>query len=466
MVSRFRQNHYSGPLAAFLVLLAGCGGGSVIDRAPQISSCATLVPSANPADTITVVLFDRVDLSHAPWGRNREERFVFGHLYETLVTVDCHGEVGPALAKSWKRASDGWLFELRDDAHFWDESAVTAKDVVESLQPAIDAGLALNSVAALDDRRVLVYGGNGPPDITLLALPVVAVTKQAPETRAPIGTGAWMIDEGTPVAEAVVMRPASDRGPVVRLVQGDAGDARDVMDGAADAIITDEPGAVDYARSRPHTALAPLAWDRVYVLISRERGDPVLPEALCDALARDVVRVDARGGTRLLIESEAACNSRWALDGAAYRDGEPKPEARLVFASNDLTARALAERIVALATMDTSLTDARAIARALPGARPGLRAVGVAPEVFETTLQHGKEVGYVMSFSWCADFPCPVAADFFLRATWLAGLHVSDVVTPLVETRAHFVALSNRVGFIDDGAGNVRIGIAPGGTPR
>jgi hypothetical protein len=59
-----------------MMALAGCGGGSALDHTTT-SSCMASFPAKTPADTVTVVLFDTVDLSHAPWGRNREERFVF-----------------------------------------------------------------------------------------------------------------------------------------------------------------------------------------------------------------------------------------------------------------------------------------------------------------------------------------------------------------------------------------------------
>ena len=108
-----------------MLALAGCGGGAAVNRAPA-DPCETRVPARNPSDTLTVVLFDKVDLSHAPWGRNREERFIFSHLYETLLTIDCHGEFQSGLAKTVVEASDGWLVTLRDDAHFWDETPVTA----------------------------------------------------------------------------------------------------------------------------------------------------------------------------------------------------------------------------------------------------------------------------------------------------------------------------------------------------
>jgi hypothetical protein len=126
------------------------------------------------------------------------------------------------------------LFELRDDAHFWDETPVTPDHIVESLKPAIDAGLALKSAAALDEHRVIVYGNDGPPDIKLLSLPMTAVRKNVVDRAPPTGTGPWLVDESMPVAEGIVIRPASGKSPVVRFVQAGTIDALDIMDEAED----------------------------------------------------------------------------------------------------------------------------------------------------------------------------------------------------------------------------------------
>ena len=140
-----------------------------------------------------------------------------------------------------------------------------------------------------------------------------------------------------------------------------------------------------------------------------------------------------------------------------------RPQPRLLFAFDDPTARGLAERIVALAAMDTTAAgDARAIVRAIP-ARPGMRAVGVSPEEFGQKLLAGAEAAFLCPLSWCGDFPC-VEAGIRRRAPWLlaGGARLSQKIIPLVETRAHFIVMSDRIAFSDDGAGNVRILTNPG----
>ena len=142
--------------------------------------------------------------------------------------------------------------------------------------------------------------------------------------------------------------------------------------------------------------------------------------------------------------------SRDALPGVLKHDK------KILVISNDPAARSLAERIVALAAMDTAASaDARAIVRAVPDA--ALRPMRVEPTQasdFQSRLRSGSEFAYIDALSWCSDFPF-VVDRFASNAAWLS--HPAQSVIPLVETRAHFIAISDRVGFVDDHTGDVRI---------
>jgi len=445
--------------AGLLCLSAfGCGGRSSVNQS-STPPCETRVPAEHPADTVTVVVFDKIDPTHAPVPQNREERFVFSHLYETLVNIDCYGDVQPALAKSWKEGSDGWLIELRDGAQFWDQSPVTSDDVVRSFDPAIKRGLAITSVDIIDRRTFLVKGVRGAPDIKLLALPMIAIRRDS-DSGPPMGTGAWQFNSDIPVAESVVIEPVvTALGPVVRFVQANPTDAKDLVAGAADAMITDDPAAIDYARER-HTTMAPLAWDRAYVLVAPMRGSAAeLPQRVCDALARDAVRIDSRGGSNILNASQSAC----AMSDSDMEALGSFSKSQLFFDSDDTTARSLAERIVALAAMDTaSSEEARAIRAAVPGFGPSLRAIALKrPAASERApFPQLAVANYVRSLSWYRDFPC-LGSSFMRDMAWLASLRpLSIAVLPLVETRAHFIAMSDRISFTVDASGHVYLVIA------
>jgi hypothetical protein len=453
-----------------LTTATGCGGPAAVDRAAVPSPCDSAVAAQNPADTVTVVLFDKVDLAHAPWPQNREERFVFSHLYETLVTIDCRGEIRPGLASSWKKTSDGWMFELRKDATFWDSAPVTAHDVAASFLPAIRAGIAIHSVDAIDEHRLLVSRRNrdAPDPMRLLALHMLAVSKKTGPSEFPVGTGPWCVDTD-PDGDTIMLSPAFEtRGPVVRFVAG-TGDARDVIDNRADAMITDDPTAIEYARSRPNSFLLPLAWDRAYVLLSRERALRIaagatvasLPASLRDALARDAVRTDARGESTIVANLEGAYEVARPGHREVPEEHRFPATPRVVYPANDATARGLAERIVALAAMDPlEVPDAGAILRAIPGAIANARAAGVESEQFTKLLMGGQDLAYVLPLSWCLDTPL-LTTQLVERAWWLLDpdhpVDLSRAIIPLVETRAHLVVLSDRVSLVHDGAGNVRV---------
>lgn len=450
-------------VGALLLAIAGCGGKASVDRAA--APCETRVPSAHPADTVTVVIFDTIDPKHAPWPRNRSERFVFSHLYETLVNIDCHGQVQPGIAKSWKEASDGWYIEIAEDAHFWDDTMVTAADVQTSFQPVMQR-LSIGPVDIVDETHAIIHGHF---DLRLLSLPTLPIFKQA-RSVFPIGTGEWEIDTDNSGSTGIVMRPTSAKTPTVIFEQANPSEAMDILSSPADAMISDDASLIDYARTKPAATLIPLAWDQAYVLIDPVRaryaawGDKIteLPQALLDALARDAIPGDARGGSSILTRSWNAPIPRVGDD--MYRGGSPSN--RVLFVAGDPTARSLAERIVALADMDTnSSADARAVKKAMPGTTPGMRAVGMPVEDFDKALlSYTQNSCYVVPLSWDMDFPLP-RSPFLNRAPWLVGVGSPwRGLIPLIETRAYFIALNDHLAITRNETGGVHF--TPPGAER
>jgi hypothetical protein len=448
-------------LALAAVLVAGGCGGSASVKQSTAPPCETRVTATHPADTVTVVVFDKIDLSHAPWPRNREERFVFSHLYETLVKVDCRGMVQPGLAKSWKKASDGWYVELQEDAHFWDDTMVTTDDVKSSFEPLIHDGLAIGPVDIVDETHAIIHGDF---DVGLLAFPMLAIRKGSSPSGLPMGTGAWMVDSATG-ADGTILRPVNGRAPIVRVTQEDEANAMDILSGSADAMITDDSAVIDYAHTKAHADLIPLAWDKAYILMAPPPHflTPI-PRSLCDELAKNVAPVDARGGSGLLAASPPCGGSGWET---TRQGGDFKLAARVFYLSTDMTSRALAERLVALASMDTvSSAEARALSRSVPEMKSGTRAVGLNQLEFEQALRDGNDVAYVVALSWCIQFPM---TGCWLRdhAPWSLPYdrdRLAHSALSLVETRPHFIVMSDRISYIDEHNGTVRI--MPPGVER
>ncbi|WP_165772232.1 ABC transporter substrate-binding protein [Niveispirillum lacus] len=67
------------------------------------------------------------------YGLNWGDRLYYNQVYEGLAETDGHTKVLPALAESWERTDDGWLFRLRRDVRFQNGRPLTTRDVIFSL---------------------------------------------------------------------------------------------------------------------------------------------------------------------------------------------------------------------------------------------------------------------------------------------------------------------------------------------
>ena len=192
----------------------------------------------------------------------------------TPVRLDCEGRAGPDLAIAWSRDTSGrfWTLQLGDTtattALRW-----TARTLVATWRADPDAAAVLRwagveSLIPLDDRRLVI--GFAAPHLEL------------PDLFADPSLG---------------VAPADARPAVVPVP---AADLRDAVDSGPDLIVASDPDLLDYARQRPGLVSRVLPWSRSYLLVlpGRAPSDMDLPadtSAFRTGLARDAVRVDARG---------------------------------------------------------------------------------------------------------------------------------------------------------------------------
>jgi len=420
---------------------------------------------AEPGEPIaTVALSDRIDASNAPHPSNESERLLFRQLYETLVRADCHGRAGPGLAASWQLDANGrtWIVTLRENARFSDGTPVTAADVQASwtsdgiggeLRPHVSR--LVQSIAPIDDRAVAITLRSQRVDVPLaLAHPDLAIAKSVADSPWPLGTRSGRIaSEGhTPVARAAtVIAIARDDLPAIRFLVA-PGDPRDLLDEGVDLLLTRDPAALDYAATLPQFQPAPLAWQRLHVLVTpgRPRSAASLSEDARQILADDAVRGEARGARgpfwwQMIPDCEVPLSPP---------PDQSSPTPRIVYDASDGAARDLAERFVGLAR--ASGPAATAFLDALLPDRPRRtyqRATGLTGEALARARRLGTDAGYVMSFDSRPVDPCRDLQVLMDGARWLDP----ETIVPLVETRLQAIVRRGRSGVTAEWDGGLVI---------
>jgi hypothetical protein len=439
-----------GVLAAGAV--SGCAAAVVVPpraAGPQ-ASAACVVAAGEPRDSVIVAVAQPVDPASAPVPRNASERLVFRQLYETLVRVDCEGLVQPALAGSWSTDETGrtWQFRLRAGARFADGSPVTAADVVASWAAAgaadarTIAGIA--SVAEHGDDAVRVVLRTPARAAHVFAHAGLAVARPAAGGW-PAGTGGYRID--TPADRRALRLIAVAQTPSVpRILEfRSSPDPRASLDAGVDALVTADAVALAYGRAlRDYTAL-PLPWSRTYVLLTAPRGvgeAPAPAAAELEALAAGALHGDARAAAQPFWWQDPVCRPAHAPVPPGGSGAAVAGDGAIVYARGDAAARAVAERLVALA-WPAARTPAwlRALLPAGYAARATApTAVALDPGALHDALRGRDGLAFVLALPRTGGDACAapvVAGDAALHA--LLGGVPGWRVTPLLDGRDHLV---------------------------
>jgi hypothetical protein len=362
--------------------------------------CSLSTDSVNRLDTLTVALPDPIDWAHAPIPTNDSERFLFRQKFEPLVQLDCKGNLRPGLAVAWvsDSARKVWTFTLRDEAARGTPLPSGTQRVLSSWNARRKAvqELGIDSVVALDDRRVLVA------------------------TRVPLdSTPRLFADPGLGV-------PRSNDSLLQFATVPDS-NPRDALDHGADLLVARDPALMDYVANRPEFATFPLPWSLTYVLLDPgakggELAGVMGTPSVRASLARDAVRADARA---------AEPPFWWTGLMACPFDSLPissPHSSRVVYLRGDEVARGLAERTVALAP-----------------AGMALRAAAVSSTEFDSVLSHGSERAYIVAVPRHTLAPCRDSALWPRDAS----------IIPLIDTRAHLIVRRGSPPVTIDGDGTV-----------
>jgi hypothetical protein len=204
---------------------------------------------------------------------------------------------------------------------------------------------------------------------------------------------------------AAYVRPCGAQGWPASIQVIDPRAARDALDAGIDVLITSDAAAVAYAPTHPEYETGPLPWNRLYLLLlpSGTRGTGG-GEALRTDLATNAVRVEARPA------QSRGCGAVAPVIGSGLNP-------QIVYADNDSIARALAERLVALASRSGDLAPLR-LAQVADTTR--LHTRGIRADSLPLAVAGGADLGYIVGVPFPVESaPCPDAPG----------------IVPLIETR-------------------------------
>ena len=343
-----------------------------------------------------MALLEPVAPTHALRPTNESERLLFRNISDNLIHLDCQENVRAGLAEAWNSDSvpGAWVFTLGENTGRRSGALLSAAKVVTAIRARLSTEFigGIDSIAAVGDRQVRIFGsGDSVPKA--LADPALALVDS-------IALGGMNGEGDTPM-------PGHGPGPVVAFRVVANGDARDALEGGADLVIARSSTVLEYASGRPGLTSYPLPWARTYVMLQPPGSPPLLAvNTERPAFALDAVEADARPAESLSwLNETASCRSDHPVGlGAA--------PVRVVYQQGDAVARALAERMVAVAD---------------PG--KGWRTLGLPQPEFARSLERGGEAAYVLAVPRRTLAPCRE------RDGWPAGARIQ----PLIETRAHAI---------------------------
>jgi hypothetical protein len=391
-------------------------------------------------------------------------RFILELTHETLIGVDCTGALLPELAEHWEADASGrgWIFTIPGDRRWANGEPALSRDVIAAWrsQRRTDDELAtvIDSAQAIDARRILVAIGDR--DLRLLAAAELSIVLRDRETGKIDGTGAYTAD-GSPRHRRMAGANAADL-PRLRYVRLEPGvDPRDVLDDGVDVMFTDDPAVARYAAAREGLTVVPLPPQRTYAVAAPgpvDRSEIAEPSmhTLRVSLADEVVQVPASPASGAHWWSDAfAC----ALPSAHAAPRTDAPVARVAYREDDAVARAIAERLVSLASRREDL-----VARPLLGAVDDAAARAIAAEAmpaadFAQALRRGTRTAFVLSMPMRPLARCNATSEVAAAIPWAVedGAIGDRFVTALVDAGAWAIVRQGAVGLTADWDGTPRL---------
>ncbi len=385
-----------------LILLIGCSSSPSADTDPSKievqpivwpsetgtsdhrEGCSPMPGEGLPGAEIIFAVTDSVSPNLAPIPHNASERLVFAHLYETLVTVDCEGNLKPGLATNWSCTEDStlWVFTLRRDARFWDGTRVTSQDVRDSWTSNQNCpkrgdqtplwtwfNTRAKSITLVDVNRLTIRLPEPQARFPLLlAHPATAIAVRRDGWTWPVGSGPARLRASTPAPMPDLLCRPNQHHPHHPIWKSltfkvlPATDNRDLVSTDIDLAMTHDLDSVRFFREMPGFKAVPLPWTRLYLLVCPPEKNPSGTSHWAHLVqdlkpAQDLNRVSARSWKHLVFPAggRVSCpqlSGPVAMAGSAQRQwnlGQPKlDEFTIAYPWDDAAAGELAQRLAAL----------------------------------------------------------------------------------------------------------------------
>jgi peptide/nickel transport system substrate-binding protein len=185
------------------VLLAGL----LATLLSQYFVLAQQVPAAAATGTLNIITAEPTTGFDPAIAKTQASLRVMELIYDTLVDYDSAGKIVPDLAESWTTSKDGLTltFNLRNNAKFSDGSAITAADVVFSLQRAAASATMKAAYAVM--KSVVVKGVN------VVTVKLSAKSRTFFDTIATIGNSAILSKKEVSANPNYFTLPTATSGP-------------------------------------------------------------------------------------------------------------------------------------------------------------------------------------------------------------------------------------------------------------
>jgi len=460
-------------ISAMAAMAAGCATRPSLPPGLPEELCDP--PRGAACGEIVVALTDRVLASRAPVPTNDAEALIFPQLYQTLARAGCGSTPVPDLARGWHSDADAriWWVEIEPNRHFSDGSPITAETLhkgwrwqARRQRPReipwrwIDAD-SISVTAAYTLRIALAAPCPHLPRI--LCHPALAALRPPDNPRGvPIGSGCAR-PTGERWRPTELTLEANPHGPappwsLLRVRMHPNQDSREALAEGADLVICRDREAIESLRPRASVVVRELPSDRLYAWVAGPEGGGAgagewIDAAVIDELAELVVSAPARPAEATIPTREGPLPTCFPPTAADHRRSGERPERRpsspaiaphnetgVAFNWRDPTARELAERLAALATIHDP-------------DRPWA-AIPLPPHEFRRALRAGDMRAYIVSLSSARAGALTPIEPIEGRVSWeRAGARV----VPLIEVRGAALMSSDLSGLRIGGEGGVHL---------